>query len=277
MNDKKSVEVGNVWWFWFTTNAFAVDKRLRHILRLLPRDPRCKFCNAPFQGLGGMLVRMLFGKRRSDLNPRYCNLCEVASREFPGGAEVPMSMLFIDVRGSTALSEKMSATEFSQLINRFYKEATKIIIDEDGLVEKLAGDSVAAFWGAGFAGPDYVARTVKVAQNLLRAMQRQNIPVGIGVHSGIAYFGAMGAADAGWGVAVVAIAALLIPTASIVLAARSARMSLRARASWALVNGKQRAELVKTLDELDRRTSRGVAGLSDRVNRALQILRDQQL
>jgi adenylate cyclase len=195
MNDKKSVEVGNVWWFWFTTNAFAVDKRLRHILRLLPRDPRCKFCNAPFQGLGGMLVRMLFGKRRSDLNPRYCNLCEVASREFPGGAEVPMSMLFIDVRGSTALSEKMSATEFSQLINRFYKEATKIIIDEDGLVEKLAGDSVAAFWGAGFAGPDYVARTVKVAQNLLRAMQRQNIPVGIGVHSGIAYFGAMGAAD----------------------------------------------------------------------------------
>jgi len=195
MTDKKSVEVGNVWWFWFTTNAFAVDKRLRHVLRVLPRDPRCKFCNAPFQGLGGMLVRTLFGKRRSDLNPRYCNLCEVASREFPGGAEVPMSMLFIDVRGSTALSEKMSPTEFSQLINRFYKEATKIIIDEDGLVEKLAGDSVAAFWGAGFAGPDYVARTVSVARKLLGAMERQKIPVGIGVHSGIAFFGAMGAAD----------------------------------------------------------------------------------
>jgi adenylate cyclase len=195
MNDKKSVDVGNVWWFWFTTNAFAVDKRLRHILRVLPRDPRCKFCNAPFQGIGGMLVRALFGKRRSDLNPRYCNLCEIASREFPGGAEVPMSMLFIDVRGSTALSEKMSPTEFRQLINRFYTEATKAIVDEDGLVEKLAGDSVAAFWGAGFAGPDYVARTVKVAKNLLRAMERQNIPVGIGVHSGIAYFGAMGAAE----------------------------------------------------------------------------------
>jgi adenylate cyclase len=104
-------------------------------------------------------------------------------------------MLFIDVRGSTALSEKMSPTEFSQLINRFYKEATKIIIDEDGLVEKLAGDSVAAFWGAGFAGADYVARTVKVAQNLLRAMEKQKIPVGIGVHSGVAYFGAMGTAE----------------------------------------------------------------------------------
>ncbi len=195
MDNKKSVDVGNVWWFWFSTNAFAVDKRLRHVLRVLPRDPRCKFCNAPFQGIGGMIVRVLFGKQRSALNPRYCNMCEIASREFPGGAEVPMSMLFIDVRGSTALSEKMSPTEFSQLINRFYKEATKIIVDEDGLVEKLAGDSVAAFWGAGFAGPDYVARTVRVAQKLLRAMEQQKIPVGIGVHSGIAYFGAMGTSD----------------------------------------------------------------------------------
>src|SRR5215208_1016471 len=195
MDNKNPVDVGNVWWFWFSTNAFAVDKRLRHILRVMPRDPRCKFCNAPFQGIGGMVVRVLFGKRRSALNPRYCNLCEIASQEFPGGAEVEMSMLFADVRGSTALSETMSPTEFSQLINRFYTAATKIIIDEDGLVEKLAGDSGAAFWGAGFAGPDYVGRTIKVAQNLQKAMERQNIPIGVGVHAGVAYFGAMGTAD----------------------------------------------------------------------------------
>jgi len=195
MNDKKSVDVGNVWWFWFSTNAFAVDKRLRHILRVLPRDPRCKFCNAPFQGVGAMVVRILFGKQRSALNPRYCNLCEIASREFPGGAEVEMSMLFIDIRGSTALSEKISPTEFSQVINRFYAAATKVIIEEDGLVEKLAGDEVAAFWGAGFAGPDYVQRTIRVAQNLLGVMERQKIPVGIGVHAGIAYFGAMGTTE----------------------------------------------------------------------------------
>ena len=195
MNEKKSVDVGSVWWFWFTTNAFAVDKRLRRIMRVLPHDPRCKFCNTPFQGIGAIIARVLFGKQRSTLNPRYCNLCEIASSQFPGGAEVPMSILFIDVRGSTALSEKMRPTEFSQLINRFYKEATRIIIDEDGLVEKLAGDSVAAFWGAGFAGPDYVMRTVSVAQKLLHAMEMQKIPVGIGVHSGVAFFGAMGAAE----------------------------------------------------------------------------------
>src|ERR1043165_395604 len=75
-NDKK-VDVGSVWWFWFSTNAFAVDKRLRRVMRTLPRDPRCKFCNTPFQGFGGTLARVLFGKQRSTLNPRYCNQCEI--------------------------------------------------------------------------------------------------------------------------------------------------------------------------------------------------------
>jgi len=195
MNDNKSLDVGKVWGEWFTSSAFSVDKRLRRIFRMLPRDPRCKFCNAPFQGVGGTIVRALYGKQRSVMNPRFCNMCEEASRKFPGGAEVAMTMLFADVRGSTALSEQMSPTEFSQLINRFYTESTKVISEEDGLVEKLAGDAVAAFWGAGFAGPDYVRRTIKVAQNLLSAMERQQIPVGIGVHAGIAYFGAMGTAE----------------------------------------------------------------------------------
>jgi adenylate cyclase len=106
-----------------------------------------------------------------------------------------MAILFADVRGSTALSEKMSPMEFSRLINRFYTSATKLIIEEDGLVEKLAGDAVAAFWGAGFAGPHYVRRTVNVAQKLQRVMAQQEIPIGIGVHFGVAFFGAMGAAE----------------------------------------------------------------------------------
>lgn len=195
MNDKRPVDVGSVWWFWFSTNAFAVDKNLPRVMRTLPRDPRCKFCNTPFQGFGGMLARVLFGKQRSSMNPRYCNLCEIASKEFPGGAEVEMSILFIDIRGSTALSEKLSPTEFSQVISRFYAAATKTIIEEDGLVEKLAGDEVAAFWGAGFAGKDYIKRTIAVAQKLLRTMEQQKIPVGIGVHAGVAYFGSTSTAE----------------------------------------------------------------------------------
>jgi adenylate cyclase len=108
-----------------------------------------------------------------------------------------MSMLFADVRGSTALSERMSPIEFSRLINRFYTEVTRAIVETDGLVDKLAGDSVAAFWGEGIAGHDYIARTIEAALNLLKATGHADpggpwIPVGVGVHAGVAYFGAMG-------------------------------------------------------------------------------------
>ena len=187
--------VDQVWRDWFMTDAFAVEKRLHNFFRHLPHDPRCKFCHSPFQGVGGTVVNMLYGRKQSNLNPHFCNMCEDFAKKFPGGAEVEMSMLFADVRGSTSLSEQMTPIEFQKLINRFYVGATNAIAAEDGLVEKLAGDAVAAFWGAGFAGKDYVARTIRAAQNIARLMQGQNIPVGIGVHAGVAYFGAMGSSD----------------------------------------------------------------------------------
>lgn len=140
-------------------------------------------------------MRTLLGRKQSTLNPHFCNICEESTKKMLGGAEVEMSMLFVDVRGSTALSEQMTVAEFRNLINRFFVESTKVIAKEDGLLEKLAGDAVAAFWGAGFAGPDYVARTIHTAQKIQQIMGGQKIPVGIGVHAGVAYFGAMGSAD----------------------------------------------------------------------------------
>lgn len=200
IGEKKSVDVGNVWWFWFSTNAFAVDKRLRRIMRILPRDPRCKFCNAPFQGAGGVIVRLLFNKQRSALNPRFCNLCEIASREFPGGAEVEMAILFADIRGSTALSEQMSATEFSQLINRFYKMATHVLIQTDALVDRLLGDEAIGLYLPGFAGPEHPRKAVEAAQELLKLTGHNDakgpwLPVGVGIHTGLAYVGVVGSEE----------------------------------------------------------------------------------
>jgi len=191
--NKDNIE--QMWHDWFMTDAFAVEKRMYRFFNILPQDPRCKLCHAPFHGIGGTVMNVFYGRKQSGLNPNFCNICEDFAKRFPGGAEVEMSMLFVDVRGSTALSEQMTPFEFQKLINRFFVGASKAITDEDGLVEKLAGDAVAAFWGAGFAGKDYVAKTVRAAQNISRAMQKQNIPVGVGVHAGVAYFGAMGSAE----------------------------------------------------------------------------------
>jgi adenylate cyclase len=182
-----------IWYEWFSTDAYHAEKRGLRLFRFLPHDPRCKLCNSPFEGVGGFALRV-FGRKQSKLNPHFCNICEAFAQKHTGGAEVEMSMLFADVRGSTSLSEQMTPTEFQALINRFYIRATKAIAEQDGLVEKLAGDEVAAFWGAGFAGQDYVARTIHAAQAIASQMKKQAIPVGIGVHAGVAYFGAMGSA-----------------------------------------------------------------------------------
>jgi adenylate cyclase len=195
MSNDKSFDPDQMWREWFMSDAFSAEKRIHRMLKLLPHNPRCKFCHAPFEGIGSIIVRSLYGKTQSSLNPRFCNICEGFAQKFPGGAEVEMSMLFADVRGSTNLSEQMSPLDFQRIINKFYVESTNAVIAEDGLVEKLAGDAIAAFWGAGFAGANYVQRTVKAAQRISEIMSRQHIPVGIGVHAGVAFFGAMGAAD----------------------------------------------------------------------------------
>jgi len=187
--------VDQMWRDWFMDDAFKVERVFTRVFHILPHDPRCKLCNSPFDGTGGFIMGAMFGRKRSSLNPLFCNICEEYAQKHPGGAEVEMSMLFVDVRGSTALSEQMSPVEFQKLINRFFVGATKAIGQEDGLVEKLAGDAVAAFWGAGFAGKNYVMKTIRAAQKIQKAMEEQKIPVGIGVHAGVAYFGAMGSAE----------------------------------------------------------------------------------
>ena len=188
-------EIDKYWHDWFMVDALKAEKLFTKTFRLLPRDPRCKICASPFDGMGGLVMRTVFGRGRSELNPQFCSICEDYVKKHQGGDEVEMAILFADIRGSTALSEQMTPMDFQKLINRFYVGATKIISEENGLVEKLAGDAVAAFWGAGIAGKNYVERTIRAAQKISKNMEAQNIPVGIGVHAGVAYFGAMGSED----------------------------------------------------------------------------------
>ena len=177
--------------------------RQRRLFSLLPANPnhaRCKNCYAPFEGLGAPVVRVVWNKRPANFNPRFCNICEEFSKEHPGGAEVPMGMLFADIRGSTALAESMSPSEFRNIIDRFYRETTKVLVDCDALIDKLAGDEVAAFFFPGLAGEDYVKRTVDAAQELLRVTGHADpagpwAPVGVGVHTGVAFFGAVGTSE----------------------------------------------------------------------------------
>jgi adenylate cyclase len=107
-------------------------------------------------------------------------------------------MLFADVRGSTTLAERISAGEFTQLMNRFYREANHVLIDSDALVDKLVGDEVIGLYLPAIG--DHARKAVETARNLLRATGHADpngpwVPVGVGVHTGVAYVGAVGSTE----------------------------------------------------------------------------------
>ena len=140
----------------------------------------------------------LMGRDPSRYNPRFCVKCQVW--EHPGGAEVVLTMLFADVRGSTTLAEQMNARAFSQLINRFYTVATHVLIQSDALVDRLMGDEAIGLYLPGFAGPTHPRKAIEAAQELLRLTGHRDakgpwLPVGIGVHTGSAYVGVVGGED----------------------------------------------------------------------------------
>jgi adenylate cyclase len=193
--EREMVEL--VWKNILTTGEEKNFGKMRRLMRLIPRNPRCKTCNAPFKGVGGFAVRHLFGKQPSRLNPTVCNACELFAKKHPGGANVELAMLFADIRGSTTLAEKLGDREFSLIIDRFYRAATDVLVRSEALIEKLIGDEVAAMYVPGFAGREYTRRAVETALQILRVTGHGTregpwLPVGVGVHKGSAFVGAVG-------------------------------------------------------------------------------------
>lgn len=184
-------------WYKMLTEGEPIPRRLYHLHGLLPSDPRCKICGSPFKSWGGWIMHLM-GRDQSRYNPRFCEKCKVF--EHPGGAEVPLTMLFADVRGSTGLAEKMRASEFSQLINRFYKVATHVLIQTDAMVDRLMGDEAIGLYLPGFAGPEHPRKAIEAAQELLHLTGHHDsrgpwLPVGVGVHTGPAYVGVVGSEE----------------------------------------------------------------------------------
>jgi len=184
-------------WRKMLTEGEPIGRHLYHLFGILPSNPRCKLCAAPFKSWGGVLMRMI-GRERSQYNPRFCQPCERFDN--PGGAEIELTMLFADVRNSTTLAEQMSAKDFSQLMNRFYTVASKVLIKTDAMVDRLMGDEVIGLYIPGFAGEEHPRRAIEAAQELLELTgHRDNkgpwLPVGIGVHTGLAYVGVVGGGE----------------------------------------------------------------------------------
>ena len=194
------IMVENTWRTLLTTGESEDEKRLRRIFRMFPSKTKCKWCDLPFDHPVSPLIHLIFKKKPSSFNPRFCNVCDEFAVKYQGGAEVELSMLFADIRGSTTLAEGMSATEFKKLIDRFYQVSTKIFIRTNAMIDKLIGDEVTAFYICGMAGEDYARLAVDAAEELLIETGHKDpngpwAPIGIGIHTGVAFVGAVGTSD----------------------------------------------------------------------------------
>lgn len=171
-------------------------RRIRRVHSRIPSSPRCKLCAAPFAGPGGLFMPLL-GHARWAKNPKYCANCFRFIRDNHGGAEVECSLLFADVRGSTALAERMRPKEFNRLMGRFYDIGFAVLVNHDAFVDKFVGDEIIGIFVPAMAGERHAARAIAAAQALLGATARDDadgpaIPIGVGVNTGTAYVGSIG-------------------------------------------------------------------------------------
>jgi adenylate cyclase len=114
------------------------------------------------------------------------------------GVEIPVSLLFSDVRGSTAMGERMRPTDFHAFLDRFYHLASDAILEHDGLVDKIVGDEVIGLFFGGISGQRHAAAAIEAAVDLAQRVCRPDatpsgaIPAGTAIHTGDAFVGATG-------------------------------------------------------------------------------------
>ena len=172
--------------------------RFRNVVRHFPASPRCKLCLSPFEGVGGAVFRRV-GFGRYPGNPAICSNCIKDFRKKGlTGAEIPVSLLFADVRGSTGIAEGMRPTEFRAFLDIFYRVASEVILAHDGLVDKLVGDEVIGLFFGGITGPRHANAAIEAGAEIVMRVGRPDasprgpIPLGAGVHTGEAYVGTAG-------------------------------------------------------------------------------------
>jgi adenylate cyclase len=109
------------------------------------------------------------------------------------GEERDVSVLFVDVVGSTALAEHRPPVEVVALLNRFFDAVVRIVDSEDGWVNKFEGDAALCVFGAPVPQPDHAARALRAAVALRVDLQGvQGLDAGIGVSSGPVVAGNVG-------------------------------------------------------------------------------------
>ncbi|MDR2418831.1 MAG: HAMP domain-containing protein [Treponema sp.] len=125
-----------------------------------------------------------------------------------GGTDKSATIFFSDIRGFTAISEKLKATEVIEFLNDYMQRMVKCVLMTNGIIDKFIGDAVMAHWGAieTSGSPEEDAlNCVKAALMMRAALRAFNrgrgtekkpiIKIGCGINSGNVVAGQIGSED----------------------------------------------------------------------------------
>ena len=119
-----------------------------------------------------------------------------------GGEKREVTLLMSDLRGFTALAERLEATEVVSLLNHYLSAMVELIHRTGGTIDEIIGDAIFVLFGAPTVMPDAAQRAVRCALEMQKAMPGVNehnfrmgwpeIEMGIGIHTGEVVVGNIG-------------------------------------------------------------------------------------
>ncbi|MCV6636310.1 adenylate/guanylate cyclase domain-containing protein [Candidatus Albibeggiatoa sp. nov. NOAA] len=119
-----------------------------------------------------------------------------------GGAEQTVTVIMSDIRGFTAICERLSAEQVIDMLNQYFDVMTDIILRYKGTIDEFIGDAILAVFGTPIQHPDDAQRAIACALEMQLAMPEVNrrnreagypeFEIGIGIHTGDVVVGNMG-------------------------------------------------------------------------------------
>jgi len=123
----------------------------------------------------------------------------------PEGAERDLTIMFVDMRGFSTLTEGMPPDRVVTLLNTFLSAVAETLVDHGATIDKFMGDAVMAFWNAPIERPDHAATALGALHAINEAAERANfaltsqslprVSLGVGLNTGPASVGLMGSRD----------------------------------------------------------------------------------
>jgi len=122
-----------------------------------------------------------------------------------GGTNRVATVMFVDIRDFTAMSEDIPAAEILQMLNEYYEKIVDIVFTHEGTVDKFIGDAIMVIWGAPVAHDDDPARAVRAAIDIRRelvdfnkqrvSVGKREIKIGVGINTGKVVAGYIGSSQ----------------------------------------------------------------------------------